>query len=196
MSDVYSFGVVLLELLTGKRSVDKNRPSREQNLVEWARPLLKDPHKLERIMDTRLEGQFSTEGARKLASLAHQCLSHQAKSRPTMRTVVKTLESLMKLTDIPICHFVYIVPSEETNDTLVQNETNENGKKSEEENGEKKEKARRGHRRSQRKRGRIKPLKYRAVYSDTALYKTLGTNLYNSKEAQEREGGDVKLFVL
>ncbi|KAK1653147.1 hypothetical protein QYE76_070952 [Lolium multiflorum] len=33
-SDVYSFGVVLLELLTGRRSVDKNRRGREQNLVD------------------------------------------------------------------------------------------------------------------------------------------------------------------
>ena len=37
-SDVYSFGVVLLELLTGRRSVDKTRPSKEQSLVDWARP--------------------------------------------------------------------------------------------------------------------------------------------------------------
>ncbi|KAI7745618.1 hypothetical protein M8C21_033464 [Ambrosia artemisiifolia] len=33
-SDVYSFGVVLLELLTGKKSVDKTRPSKEQSLVD------------------------------------------------------------------------------------------------------------------------------------------------------------------
>ncbi|KAF7843603.1 putative receptor-like protein kinase [Senna tora] len=114
MSDVYSFGVVLLELLTGKRSVDKNRPSREQDLVEWARPLLKDTHKLERlIMDPRLEGQYSIEGARKVAALVHQCLSHQAKARPSMRTVVKSLEPIMNLThDIPIGHFVYLAPNE------------------------------------------------------------------------------------
>ncbi|MFS8010174.1 putative protein kinase RLK-Pelle-RLCK-VIIa-2 family [Helianthus anomalus] len=42
MSDVYSFGVVLLKLLTGRRSMDKKRPSREQCLVEWARPLLRN----------------------------------------------------------------------------------------------------------------------------------------------------------
>ncbi|XWS13004.1 hypothetical protein CRYUN_Cryun36dG0000400 [Craigia yunnanensis] len=35
-SDVYSFGVVLLELLTGRKSVDMTRPSKEQNLVDWA----------------------------------------------------------------------------------------------------------------------------------------------------------------
>ncbi|GKU97158.1 hypothetical protein SLEP1_g10336 [Rubroshorea leprosula] len=39
-SDVYSFGVVLLEMLTGRRSMDKNQPNGEQNLVEWAQPYL------------------------------------------------------------------------------------------------------------------------------------------------------------
>ncbi|XP_045792068.1 translocon-associated protein subunit alpha-like [Trifolium pratense] len=33
-SDVYSYGVVLLEMLYGKRAVDKNIPSRQHNLVE------------------------------------------------------------------------------------------------------------------------------------------------------------------
>ncbi|KAK7255728.1 hypothetical protein RIF29_29147 [Crotalaria pallida] len=116
MSDVYSFGVVLLELLTGKKSVDKKRPTREQDLVEWARPLLKDSHKLDRIIDPRLEGQYSYEGARKIASLAYQCLSQNAKCRPTMRAVVKTLEPLMDLTDIPIGHFVYVVQNEGVNE--------------------------------------------------------------------------------
>lgn len=110
-SDVYSFGVVLLELLTGRRSVDKTRPSREQNLAEWARPLLNDARKLNRIMDPRLEGQYSETGAQKAASLAHQCLSHRAKHRPTMSIVVKTLEPLIDFDDIPVGTFVYTVPT-------------------------------------------------------------------------------------
>ncbi|KAI4355424.1 hypothetical protein L6164_004201 [Bauhinia variegata] len=200
-SDVYSFGVVLLELLTGRRSVDKKRPTREQDLVEWARPLLKDSHKLERIMDPRLEGQYSTEGARKVAALAYQCLSHQAKSRPTMRTVVKTLEPLMDLTDFPVGHFVYIVPTEAENETstksnfkVVENDHHKQSRREkkseqEEENCEKKNKGRKWLRRSHRYRRQIKLLRNRAVYSDTALYKTLGTSLYSPKQGSEKGVG-------
>ncbi|KAG5598796.1 hypothetical protein H5410_030166 [Solanum commersonii] len=110
-SDVYSYGVVLLELLTGRQAIDKKRASREQNLVEWAKPFLRDSHKLERIMDPRLEGEYSSQGAKKVSTLAYQCLSHQPKSRPTMSNVVKILEPILDLKDIPIGSFVYVVPS-------------------------------------------------------------------------------------
>ncbi|WCJ42806.1 Protein kinase superfamily protein [Euphorbia peplus] len=114
MSDVYSFGVVLLELLTGRRSVDKNRPQREQKLTEWARPMLNEPRKLGRIMDPRLEGQYSETGARKAATLAYLCLSHRPKQRPRMSSIVKTLETLLDYSDIPIGTFVYTVPNDTT----------------------------------------------------------------------------------
>lgn len=112
MSDVYSFGVVLLELLTGRRSLDKSRSQREQNLAEWARPMLNEPRKLGRIMDPRLEGQYSETGARKAAALAYLCLSHRPKQRPKMSDVIKTLEPLQNYEDIPIGTFVYTVPAE------------------------------------------------------------------------------------
>ncbi|XP_012452675.1 serine/threonine-protein kinase RIPK [Gossypium raimondii] len=112
MSDVYSFGVVLLELLTGRRSLDKKRSPREQNLVEWARPILNDARKLGRIMDPRLEGQYSEMGARKAAALAYQCLSQRPKQRPKMCDVVGILEPLQDYEDIPIGSFVYTVPNQ------------------------------------------------------------------------------------
>ncbi|RRT62893.1 hypothetical protein BHE74_00019568, partial [Ensete ventricosum] len=89
-----SFGVVLLELLTGRRSVDKTRPSKEQSLVDWARPKLNDKRKLLQIIDSRLEDQYSTRAAQKACSLAYYCLSHNPKARPLMSDVVETLEPL------------------------------------------------------------------------------------------------------
>ncbi|XP_057871842.1 probable serine/threonine-protein kinase PBL11 isoform X1 [Cryptomeria japonica] len=99
-SDVYSFGVVLLELLSGRRAVEKNKPGIEQNLVEWARPYLNDKRKLFRVMDTRLEGQYAMKGATKAATLALHCLSSEAKHRPLMTEVVETLEQLQNVKEM------------------------------------------------------------------------------------------------
>ncbi|KAK1299520.1 hypothetical protein QJS10_CPB14g01571 [Acorus calamus] len=98
-SDVYSFGVVLLEMLSGRRAVDKNRPNGEHNLVEWARPHLNSKRRIFRVLDTRLEGQYSLNGAQKAALLALQCLSSEAKYRPSMDQVVQTLEELQDTRD-------------------------------------------------------------------------------------------------
>ncbi|KAJ3680985.1 hypothetical protein LUZ60_015474 [Juncus effusus] len=95
-SDVYSFGVVLLELLTGRKSVDKTRPSKEQSLVDWARPKLNDKRRLLQIIDPKLEGQYSIRAAQKACSLAYYCLSHNPKARPLMSDVVETLEPLLQ----------------------------------------------------------------------------------------------------
>ncbi|RZS10816.1 hypothetical protein BHM03_00042086 [Ensete ventricosum] len=112
-SDVYSFGVVLLELLAGRRCVDKSKPTRQKNLVDWARPYLTNADKLRRVMDPGLDGLYSTKGAQKAAAIAYKCLSHNPKSRPEMRTVVEMLEPLLNLDDVPFGAFVYVAPKEE-----------------------------------------------------------------------------------
>lgn len=96
---MYSFGVVLLELLTGRKSVDKTRPSKEQSLVDWARPKLNDKRKLLQIIDPRLENQYSVRAAQKACSLAYYCLSQNPKARPLMSDVVETLEPLQSSTN-------------------------------------------------------------------------------------------------
>ncbi|KAG4113586.1 hypothetical protein ERO13_D13G232800v2 [Gossypium hirsutum] len=93
-SDVYSFGVVLLEMLSGRRAVDKNRPSGEHSLVDWAKPYLANKRKMFRVLDSRLEGQYSMEGAFKVATLALRCISTEPKFRPRMNEVVIVLEQL------------------------------------------------------------------------------------------------------
>ncbi|XP_076936123.1 EPD1-interacting receptor-like cytoplasmic serine/threonine-protein kinase [Bidens hawaiensis] len=171
-SDVYSFGVVLLELLTGKRSMDKKRPHREQCLVEWIRPLLKDSNNLDQIMDPKLDGQYPELGAKTAAALASRCVSHHAKCRPTMNEVVKTLENILELDDEPVGSFVYIAPKGEKSDEKDDISCNDDAEAATEVVVvvEKKEKSRQGGhgQKGHRHRHRIRS---RAVYSDTSLYK-------------------------
>ncbi|WCJ19624.1 Protein kinase superfamily protein [Euphorbia peplus] len=94
-SDVYSFGVVLLEMLSGRRVMDKNRPTREQNLVEWARPYLNSKRRIFQVLDSRIEGQYTVKDALKIANLAVQCISPEPKFRPKMEEVIKALEQLL-----------------------------------------------------------------------------------------------------
>ncbi|XP_020257331.1 probable serine/threonine-protein kinase PBL3 [Asparagus officinalis] len=94
-ADVYSFGVVLLELLSGRRALDKNKIGIEQNLVDWARPFLGDKRKLYKIMDSRLGGQYPKKAAFTIATLALRCISNEARLRPKMSEVLATLEPLL-----------------------------------------------------------------------------------------------------
>ncbi|KAG4921888.1 hypothetical protein AAZX31_18G165300 [Glycine max] len=95
-SDVYSFGVVLLEMISGRRAIDKNQPTGEHNLVEWAKPYLSNKRRVFRVMDPRLEGQYSQNRAQAAAALAMQCFSVEPKCRPNMDEVVKALEELQE----------------------------------------------------------------------------------------------------
>ncbi|GMH20558.1 hypothetical protein Nepgr_022399 [Nepenthes gracilis] len=101
-SDVYSFGVVLLEILTGRRSMDKKRPSGEQNLVTWARPYLTDRRKLYQLVDPRLELNYSIKGVQRTCQLAYSCLNRDPKSRPSMDEVVRVLAPLHDLNDMAV----------------------------------------------------------------------------------------------
>lgn len=83
-----------MELLTGRKSLDKLRPAREQNLTDWAVPLLRDKKKLVNIVDPRLQGDYPVKGLHKAAMLAYHCLNRNPKARPLMRDIVDSLEPL------------------------------------------------------------------------------------------------------
>ena len=93
-SDVYGFGVVMLEMLSGKRALDPNRPSGQLSLADWAKPYLADRRKLARLMDPRFEGQYNSKQAFQAAQLTLNCLAGEPRSRPSMKEVVETLEQI------------------------------------------------------------------------------------------------------
>ncbi|XP_022999731.1 probable serine/threonine-protein kinase PIX13 [Cucurbita maxima] len=100
-SDVFGFGVVLLELLTGMRAVDPNRPSKSHNLVKWAKPSLSNKKKMTKLMDPRLGDDYSPGGAWGTSELILKCLKMDPRDRPSMEEVLVTLEEISTFTDRP-----------------------------------------------------------------------------------------------
>ncbi|KDP40793.1 hypothetical protein JCGZ_24792 [Jatropha curcas] len=93
-ADVYSFGVVLVELVTGRKAVDLNRPKGQQCLTEWARPLLEE-YAIDELIDPRLGNRFTEQEVYCMLHAASLCIRRDPHSRPRMSQVLRILEGDM-----------------------------------------------------------------------------------------------------
>ncbi|XP_010264652.1 PREDICTED: receptor-like serine/threonine-protein kinase NCRK isoform X5 [Nelumbo nucifera] len=94
-SDVFSFGVVLLELISGRKPIQKSANKGEESLVIWATPRLQDSKRvILELPDPLLNGNFPEEEMQIMAYLAKECLLLDPDSRPTMSEVVQILSTI------------------------------------------------------------------------------------------------------
>ncbi|CAN6453447.1 unnamed protein product [Victoria cruziana] len=100
-SDVYSFGVVMLELLTGRKPLDRTLPRAEQSLVRWATPQLHDIDALSRMVDPALDGIYSIKSLSRFADIISSCLQPEPEFRPPMSEIVQSLLSCMAQMEPP-----------------------------------------------------------------------------------------------
>lgn len=98
-ADVYSFGVLVLELLSGRKSVDFNLSPQMEILLEWAWGLYKSGHIMDMIDPVILETCSDHEQALRCIHIGFLCTQAKASFRPSMSTINLMLSS--KLVELP-----------------------------------------------------------------------------------------------
>ncbi|KAM0906638.1 hypothetical protein ACQ4PT_016657 [Festuca glaucescens] len=95
-SDVYSFGVVMLELLTGRKPLDRSRERPEQSLVGWATPQLHDIDALAKMVDPAMDGMYPAKSLSRFADIIALCVQPEPEFRPPISEVVQQLVRLLQ----------------------------------------------------------------------------------------------------
>lgn len=90
---------MLYEILTGRRSLDRNRPTAEQKLLDWVKQFPADSKRFSMIIDPRLRNNYSFSAARKVGKLADSCLKKTPEERPSMNQVVESLKQAIQLSE-------------------------------------------------------------------------------------------------
>ncbi|KAI9081911.1 hypothetical protein K1719_036173 [Acacia pycnantha] len=87
-SVIYSFGTLLLDLLSGKHIP----PSHALDLIRGKNFLM--------LIDSCLEGHFSSDDGTELVRLASRCLQYEPRERPNAKSLVTALAPLQKETSV------------------------------------------------------------------------------------------------
>lgn len=94
-SDVYAFGVILLELLTGRRPVERISEAQCHSIVTWAMPQLTDRAKLPNIVDPVIRNSMDLKHLYQVAAVAVLCVQPEPSYRPLITDVLHSFIPLV-----------------------------------------------------------------------------------------------------
>ncbi|XP_043692908.1 G-type lectin S-receptor-like serine/threonine-protein kinase SD2-2 [Telopea speciosissima] len=106
-ADVYSYGMTLLEIVGGRRNVEKPLSAGREGVMEekwffppWAARQIIEGN-VAGVVDERLAGGYDPVEVERLALVAVWCIQDEEVARPTMSLVVKMLEGTVEVTVPP-----------------------------------------------------------------------------------------------
>ncbi|XP_034926704.1 leucine-rich repeat receptor protein kinase HPCA1 isoform X2 [Populus alba] len=94
-SDVYGFGVVLLELVSGRKPLERGKYLVAE--VSSSLDRKKDLYNLHELLDPSIRLDTMPKGLDKMVDLAMKCVQEKGRDRPTMGEVVKEIEIILYL---------------------------------------------------------------------------------------------------
>ncbi|GLT31694.1 hypothetical protein SLA2020_064130 [Shorea laevis] len=93
--DVYSFGIVVLEILCGRKNVDRSLPEEDAHLVSLFKRKVEDGELVDLVDKYNEEMQSNAAEVVEMMKVAAWCLQGEYAKRPSMSIMVKFLEGKM-----------------------------------------------------------------------------------------------------
>lgn len=93
--DVYSYGILLLEIVSGRRALQRFNPTSNGSIADWAFPLAREKN-FKEIADPKLNGNFVAEELKRSVLVALACAQKEPENRLTMLEVVELLKGEVK----------------------------------------------------------------------------------------------------
>ncbi|XP_059283841.1 G-type lectin S-receptor-like serine/threonine-protein kinase SD2-5 isoform X2 [Lycium ferocissimum] len=93
--DVYSFGVVILEIICGRKNLDRHQDEDDMHLLSLFKRKAEEKQLWEMVDKNSIDMQLHREEAVEMMKIAAWCLQSDYTKRPSMSLVVKVLQGLV-----------------------------------------------------------------------------------------------------